>query len=502
MTKKVQPVLCMWHKAVCCLKRNCILVFLVIGIFFIFGLPPLLSVSSGSFYTRCKYVAYAMKKGCLPYKDLYDHTGILFYFLNYLGIKISYDLGLIFIQFILMAVGIIFSYRAVRLFADNKIAVLSVATAYVFHAGSYTGEDYGIAMVAIGLYYAILFFKGERLKSTDYFLYAVCFASSLFLSTGLGALWFVVTVAIGIIKIWREKRICISGLHAGMSLLGIGIITVPVMVYLSVHHLFELWFGSVFLYSLEGFHAFFGSDFLTGMKVPLAYILFAALMYLVYLFIMNHEIQYRYAVQLWSCMIGILLFLGIRNVCPFASVSLTPVLSLFFGQVFQYFTNKNIYASRGISLMTAVIVALIFWISLDHIYVGSWEHGIWKANEADRELVSDTRDIIQDIDEADQKFCVFGDWNYIYTKARKVSDSRYFYLYPLLEREPEIFDNYLQEILERDTYLVIIDDQDAYQTPFYENLRQLFRQWLEAHMYYPADSEKRYYLRYYEEQED
>lgn len=482
-------------------KKMIMPTLLIIGICAYLAIPPLLSVSSGSFYTKCKYIAYAMKKGYLPYKDLYDHTGILFYFINCFGIKINYDLGIIWIQIILMAIGIIFSYRTVSLFTDDKIAFLAVMTGFVLNAGLYTGEDYTVAMISVCLFYGISFLKGRRMKTADCFFYGVCLACTLFLSIGMGILLIAAGVMFGTVKILHEKKLRFSGSCMMIGLLGSAVITVPVLGYLFVHNLFELWFEMVVLYALNGLQLFSGAALLSGMEAPFAYIMFVAVVYVIYLLLMNHETDHKDVTGMCVSMLAIMLLIGIRETYPFIAVSLIPLTCLLYGKVFEYLIDKskNLCVSGGTYLMAAVMVSLNLWISADYLYTAAGEHGFWKASEADGELISDIRNLIQTVDELDGRISVFGDWNYIYSKTRKISDSKYFYLFPLIEREPEVLEEYLQELLEKETFLVIIDDQDTYQDPFYKDLRQAFRQWLETHQYYSVDLGKKYYFKYYEE---
>lgn len=488
-------------KAICYFKKSMIPVFLILGICGVFAIPPLLSASSGSFYTKCKYVAYAMSKGYLPYKDIYDHTGILYFFINYIGIKIEYNFGLILIGTAFMAVGVIFSYKMIRLFMNDGITVLAVITGFVSNVGLYTGEDYTIMLTAIGLFYGVSILKGRNMKKTDWFLCGVCFACTLFLSATLAILWIVVSLGLGAAWMLCQKKIYISWKSGVMSLLGIMIVVVPVCGYLLGNDLLELWLEMDVLYSFESLQLFSGSGIVSGMNTPCTYIMAAVLLYLVYLFLTTHETDYGCIVGLCLCILGITMLIGIRNEWPFTSVGLIPVNCFFHGKVFQYFMDKskNRWASGGTYMMAAVIAALNVWTAADALYAAAGEHGIWKTNEADAELVSDIRDLVQTVDEIGERYSVFGDWNYVYIKTRKISDSKYFYLFPLVEREPEILDQYLEEILEKETFLIIIDDQDTYQTPFYKELRQFFRQWLEEHKYYTLDSEKKYYFKYYED---
>ena len=55
------------------------------------------------------YVAAVMAKGGAMYRDTFDHKGPLLYFINYLGLKISYYSGAWLLKFVLLFVWVVFS---------------------------------------------------------------------------------------------------------------------------------------------------------------------------------------------------------------------------------------------------------------------------------------------------------------------------------------------------------------------------------------------------------
>lgn len=55
------------------------------------------------------YVAAVMAKGGAMYRDTFDHKGPLLYFINYLGLKISYYSGAWLLEFVLLFVWVVFS---------------------------------------------------------------------------------------------------------------------------------------------------------------------------------------------------------------------------------------------------------------------------------------------------------------------------------------------------------------------------------------------------------
>ena len=53
-------------------------------------------------------IALQMDEGIMPYRDTFDHKGPLLYLINYVGMKISFNNGIWFIEFISFFVTLVF----------------------------------------------------------------------------------------------------------------------------------------------------------------------------------------------------------------------------------------------------------------------------------------------------------------------------------------------------------------------------------------------------------
>jgi len=83
-----------------------------------------------------------MAKGGAMYRDTFDHKGPLLYFINYLGLKISYYSGAWLLEFVMLFVWVILTYRTARLFCRKLPACAVAFLAVTALFGCYCGGNY------------------------------------------------------------------------------------------------------------------------------------------------------------------------------------------------------------------------------------------------------------------------------------------------------------------------------------------------------------------------
>lgn len=104
------------------LYNSLIFVFLLFLSFVIVMNSPLncLSTSEPSVDSSVfKYIAYAMSKGQMPYKDIFDHKGPLLYLINYLSLYISFWRGIWVVEFFFMLATVLCLFKILRLFCKR-----------------------------------------------------------------------------------------------------------------------------------------------------------------------------------------------------------------------------------------------------------------------------------------------------------------------------------------------------------------------------------------------
>ena len=60
-----------------------------------------------------KYIGWMMAEGHVPYRDFFEHKGFLLYFFNYIGVALSYNYGVWFVELVLLFIALTFIYLTV-----------------------------------------------------------------------------------------------------------------------------------------------------------------------------------------------------------------------------------------------------------------------------------------------------------------------------------------------------------------------------------------------------
>jgi len=131
------------------------------------NLSPFNSATPGKDSSVFLYIGKAMHNGAVPYKDLFDHKGVLLYFIEYFGYLIGFgnQIGVWIIELInIFATSIIFFYIA-KLFTESRIICylasyivlhLSSISFFVREGGNLT-EEYALPWNSLSLYLVIRF---------------------------------------------------------------------------------------------------------------------------------------------------------------------------------------------------------------------------------------------------------------------------------------------------------------------------------------------------------
>jgi len=108
-----------------------------------------------------------MMNGKIPYRDLFDHKGPLFYFMFGLAFLISNTtfLGVFILEVISFSIFLLFSFKLMSLYLDRQYAVIALPlfAASVLNLNSFvqggSAEEFCLPLLIISLYYLCRNFK-------------------------------------------------------------------------------------------------------------------------------------------------------------------------------------------------------------------------------------------------------------------------------------------------------------------------------------------------------
>jgi hypothetical protein len=210
------------------------------------------------------YIGKSMLNGMLPYKDLFDHKGIILYFIEYLGFVVGFgnSVGVWIIELLNIMLTSFFLFKIACEFSKSKtICLLSVyivlqfCSLGYFEGGNFV-EEYALPWIALSLYYVVRFLKNKSYKNWEIIIIGSCFAIVFFLRVNMVGLWAPLVFCVLIEFINAKKYVDILKCIV-FFVLGCFIIVIPIYVYLilsrSFNEMIECYFKFNFSYTSSEF---------------------------------------------------------------------------------------------------------------------------------------------------------------------------------------------------------------------------------------------------------
>ena len=180
-----------------------------------------------------------MHIGMIPYKDLFDHKGIILYFIEYIGYIIGFGsrIGVWIIELFNMFVSTIIFYHLAKLFSSSRIscyAVVFVVTSlcsFSFFEGGNLVEEYALPWISLSLYFVIKFFISNKYKKWNVVIIGCGFSVVILLRANMVGLWGALLLAVAFYFI-KKKRVSDLLKCVLLFILGALIIFIPTIIYL------------------------------------------------------------------------------------------------------------------------------------------------------------------------------------------------------------------------------------------------------------------------------
>lgn len=225
------PILTKMLSAPCCVitaRRSCIpeksggldwkdiafaaAVAVVIG--FEFATSPFSDGYPGTDSSAFIYIGERMRDGLVPYVDLFDHKGILLYFIQYVGCVIGGGgfSGIWLLELCNLFATALFMIKAVRLFLESRIAAY-LASALVFLAflsyfsteGGNVVEEYALPWLVMAVYIVLKYFLTDTYSVRGIVGLGIGFAVVFFLRANMITAWIAYLPVIFVSMIYRKK---------------------------------------------------------------------------------------------------------------------------------------------------------------------------------------------------------------------------------------------------------------------------------------------------------
>ena len=451
-----------------------------------------------------QYIGTSMAKGYIPYLELFDHKGLLLYFINYIGISISTSAGIWLIEFAFMFVSLLSAYRLARKFASKPISLLIVVIAfsqlyYYFEGGNLT-EEYALPFLLISLNIFFDFFlnpikylnskQKEKTKGLklDFKLFnipvcicGICCACVLFLRANMISVWIVFILMVLIYCIVQKKYIEIAK-FAISFLTGILIVSIPMIIYLAKNGALESFVNAYILFNMKYSSHNTKTQRLTAFihffNTAITILAFIIIIMKIYNQIKKKE-QWYFNLGYFIYMLITLALIGMPgNIYGHYGMVMIPALIYPYCIMYQFLEEKEM-KSKAINL---IVTAYLLYTIIVPVGIEFTQDCINDIANRDKLYTDELINYIVNNTTEDDTISVFGNLNYIYLLSNRKSASKYSYQMPIGNMNEEITKEYFAELKENKPKLIIWAASDFSSEGFLK-MREKMDEFLEENNY-------------------
>lgn len=183
------------------------------------------------------YIGKQMLSGKVPYRDLFDHKGIILYFFNYLGFLISDNsyLGIWLVCVVNAFAFALMQIKLLNMFTDNKTIILisQFIIMWLFavkldNSANMT-EGYALPWITLTLYICLKYIMKGSYKIYEMVLIGVSFAVIFFLRPNMIGVFVLIPIILVSMLIRKKKFEILRCIVA--CIIGVLLICIPVMIY-------------------------------------------------------------------------------------------------------------------------------------------------------------------------------------------------------------------------------------------------------------------------------
>lgn len=414
-----------------------------------------------------KYIGWMMAEGHVPYRDFFEHKGFLLYFFNYIGVALSYNYGVWFVELVLLFIAITFIYLLARKF-NNRIyslfvTILTITPMYLYFSGGNLSEEYALPFEIVALFIFFDYFmkpeKYERSHSSKILSYlnfnvivcGCCFSCVFFIRANMCSLWVIFCIMV-LIQCIHKKQFQALGKFIVSFIVGMLIISLPIFIYLAAHGALNNFFSDYLYFSklyishetrassLNKVRAFF--TFLNNTSVLLTFvIIFASII---------HKVRNKQN-AFFDCGYVAYMILNLIFICISGQTFMHYGMTLIPMYIYPYSIMCRYLSSdkqRELKINVLVVAYLAVTLLLPD-WINLCENATVKVLSGASPYTDSAIEYIKANTSPEDRISVFGNKSIIYNLSQRKSASRYSYQAPIgTIVNPDIMDEYFEELQE------------------------------------------------------
>ena len=404
------------------------------------------------------YVANVMEQGGLPYRDTFDHKGPLLYFINWLGLKLSYNHGTWYIEYAFLLVWAALVYKTARLFcsrvASCAVVCLSISGLFSCYFGGNYPECYTLPFISGALYIFTDYFLNGTVTRLRLVLCGASMACALLLKPNSIAVWVVFSLTV-LFQCIRERQANRLLPFLGWFLLGAAVVLGPVLVWLIANGIWNDFVQVYLLFNLEYAGAWSGMS-VTAVAVRFLRrgLTFPCAVAAVLLALRERRTYWTAyvlygAVSLWMCSVS-------RNLYTYYPITLIPCYAVPFAKLLETVqTDRRHLADLQKLAVVMAAVLCMFWVGPLRTAAGGILHASREINLGDDQHQA-VFAMIEEETTPDDKIIVYGNEDAFYVYGHRMAASKYSFQYPILLIDAERRAEFFRQLEETPPKLIIV----------------------------------------------
>ena len=437
---------------------------ILLNLSIIFGLnssmSPIGNKNSSMDSSVFRYIGLLISKGKIPYIDVFDHKGILLYFINYLAIIINKNLGLWLIEVLTIFLSSCFAYKTANLFAKKYLSLLTIIFCFITLIFAYDGggnytEEYALFFIMLSLYYFYRDVKKDSLiRISSTIIIGISLGAVLLLRPNMITVWICMSFYI-LINYVKNKKI--------KELLKI------ILIFISSCILFMLPFIIYLIYNnaiIEFINQYVIFNFkysalhkTTNIYITSTYFIMGckniiiSILVIFYFLFTNKENKNLLIFSLFNIIISLILVIIPNNLYNHYAIILIPTfiypITLLFKQLDKILLEKNFNKKEIIT------VILIFIISMNinefNKYIGYFKRSTLQ-NYPDKYI----EEIILNNSTSKDNVLIYGNKAILYLKTNRYTKLKYPYQEPITNIDNELLNEFKKEFYKNKPQLIVV----------------------------------------------
>ncbi len=407
-----------------------------------------------------RYIGNLMKEGFIPYRDTFDHKGIVLYFIQLLGSFISERYGIWFIELFFLCLTFCLSYYLARKYCNRFFSIMVLLFVYsllggFYEQGNFT-ESYAMPFILIGIIVFINYFEKNRISWLGLILCGISCAMVFLLRPNMVATWIIFPFMV-LIKCIKDKEYFKIPYFLTMFLIGFSLVCIPAAIYLFVNDAFDDFMFCYFQFNFS----YTGSSEVTSFtdKIKALYFFTGYFQIVMSFSIIIVEIVKNSKTRFFN--MGYLLYMILSLLFTAMSgrksehygMILLPMLIYPSCMMVNDIKIKEVLKNK---FYFSVILYVLFFVCGINVLQVVWNQVSTLSSLNNSIYYQVANYIEQDSNEKDE-IIVHGNMSNIYLLSGRKAASKYSYQDPIGKVHPEIIDEYYQELSERLPVYIVVD---------------------------------------------